>query len=126
MPPIEYFELNQTAVLKPYTDVDSNGEKTVGTAVELAVRWETKKVESTTSDGTPVVLDAVVMTKQEVAVGSRMWLGTLKDWNAQEASPPSDFTDREIYEVVMYSAIPDIKGKNVRYLLGLVRYRQRA
>ena len=114
--PLETDELNQKAVLRASdgSSYDDYGEKKIGIATEINVRW--KQGRSTTIDvlGNTVALDSKAIVDREVKVGSVMWLGEL------ECLPVSGSIDWR--EVVDYSEIPDIKGEEVRRLVSLQKY----
>ena len=114
--PLETDELNQKAVLRAWdgSSYDDYGEKKIGIATEINVRW--KQGRSTTIDvlGNTVALDSKAIVDREVKVGSVMRLGEL------ECLPVSVSIDWR--EVVDDSEIPDIKGEEVRRLVSLHKY----
>lgn len=120
MPPFETMDCRQKAVLWAVSNtLDSFGHYIVDAPVEIDVRWENKKHEETDAQGNPITLDAFVIAKQEIGVGSEMWLGKLDDYNGTG----SGGDDSEIMRVVTSNKFPDIKNKNIRYELGLQRFR---
>lgn len=120
MPPLETSSLFQKAVLFPRTGTDRYGQPTTGSAVEIPCRWKTERREVVTSTGDTIGLDATVTVDRKIAIGSLMWLGTLKDWNASGSSP--GISDTELHEVKVYDETPDIKGRAAYRDVGLMRY----
>lgn len=92
--------LNQTAVLWPVSGADNYGNPTLGTAVEIPVRWVWVKRQITTADGSVIGIDATVQVDRAIENGSRMWLGLL--------SAVAGAT--RLCEVVAYDETPDLKG----------------
>jgi len=124
MPPPEVASLTQRAVLWPAAGVDAYGQVTVAAEpVEITVRWETKRQEVLDRQGNTVALDGVVVVRQDVAVGSRLWQGELCDWVGTGSGLSHD--DEEIYEVKTYDQDPDIKGRAQFRQLGIMRLRAR-
>lgn len=121
MPPIEEHDRWQKAVHWPITGKTRHNEPTKGAAEELDARWKWGRRSVTSAQGTPVAVDATVIVVQEVAVGDLMWLGELSEWNATGSAGPNT----SVMEVLTYSETPDIKGRFVRYELGLAYFRDR-
>ena len=117
MPAIEDEDLNQTAVLWPWTGVDAYNEPTRGEPEEIDVRWNTKRREVTGPTGTPMALDATVIVAQSVVVGSLLMLSALEDV-VGTGNP-----NAEVMQVMSYSETPDLRGIEVRREVGLVRFR---
>ena len=113
MPAIERSDRKQRSVLWAATGFDDYGEHKVNDPVEIKVRWEEKRRESVDNDGNTIAVDATVVVGREIAVGSIMWLGKKADL----AVPPVN-----LKEVVGYGAIPDVKTRNIRRTVLLVRY----
>ena len=112
MPAIETSDLHQKAVLWTTSGFDDYGDPTIGSPVELNVRWETGQKESLDSQGNTIALDSIAVVDQAVAVGSVMWLGALAD-------VPSPATD--LRSVVGYSEIPDLKNREFRRTVSLMK-----
>jgi hypothetical protein len=119
MPPLERMDRRQTAVLWGKSGVDRYGEPKVAEPDEIEVRWVTGRKESTAKDGSTIALDAEAIVGQRIAVGSQMWLGTLEEWYGTGSS--GDAT--EVMRVATYEEVPDIKGRNVQRVVGLMRFR---
>lgn len=122
MPPLETAWRYQTAVLWSATGAyDTYGQPAVSDPVEVSVRWTDRRSEANLSNGETITLDATVVSGAEVPVHSRMWLGTLEDWD----STGSDTDDTRVMRVATVSVTPDIKNRptHTHYELGLQRYR---
>lgn len=115
MPTPETADRHQTAVLWPATGFDKYGDVTIADAdgTQVKVRWEDRKSESLDAQGNTIGTDATVVVDRVIAVGSIMWQGKKDDL----ADPPVN-----LKQVVEYSAIPDVKGRNIRRVVKLVRY----
>lgn len=111
MPALETDCRFQKAVLWAANGVDNNGQVKVDAAVELDVRWETGKSATAASDlsGT-IAFEEVAVVDRVIPVNSIMWLGSIDDI----ADPPVN-----LRKVVEYGEIPDIKGREVRRVVGL-------
>jgi len=111
---LETASLKQKATLWPAgTDSTSSGQKKVTAAVELDVRWEDKEEDALDSRGEVIRIDATAIVKQDIEVGSLMWLGRKRDWSASVGN---------LREVVSFSKIPTIKGGRFRRVAGLRRF----
>lgn len=115
MPDIETACRNQRAVLwmASATAVSDDGKRKVAAAVEIKVRWENRREETTDSQGQAVSVTAEVVVDRDVIVGSILWLGALDDI----ASPPVN-----LQKVVAFDKIPDVKGTKYRRTVRLTRH----
>ena len=114
MPSITKAACRQKAVLWANTNTyDDDGQPQVSAATELKVRWETERMETPVTVNESVAYDEAVQVRQEVAVGSIMWKGKLKDL-------PS--TPNNLRKVVDYIEIPGIKGRIEDRWVLLVKY----
>lgn len=111
---IETTRRRQYAVLwaagTTYTEI---GRKKVQRAVQVEVRWEEKQTDAMNAHGESIRIDATVVVDQDVEIGSLMWLGELADWTSSSG---------DIYEVVSFSKVPNLKQTRLRRVVGLVRY----
>lgn len=120
MPPIEESDLNQDAVLWPRTGRSQTNRPIVGSPVELSVdadtgvRWNRIRRERVEADGSPLIIEAEVITDQEVTVGSLMFEGRLQDW-------VNDGT-KQLMEVAACYHTPDINARVSRYKLELAKF----
>ena len=127
MPDQEIAYLLQTALLWPFAGYDGYGQHTVGPVQELlppyhGVRWNDNRSEAMDPKGNTVSLDASVIVSKDIAIGSRMWRGTLEEWNG--AGTGSVSSQGDLYEVKTTSRIPDLRNSAVFRQLGLMRYRR--
>lgn len=121
MPAPETAHLNQDAVLWAANGVDNYGEKTVGSPVEIRVRWNAKRMETVDSKGSPMALDALAVVDRDVIDGSILWLGTLDDWYGTGSAG----VGVGLHQVVTIETIRDVKGRATRRTVGLMRYKDR-
>ena len=118
MPDIESSDRYQTAVLWAAGGYDDYGEQTVGDPVEVQVRWVNNRSEALDANGNMIAIDATVVLAQDVAIGDKMWLGTLDDLPGTGYQP-----DEDVMEVVTFGKTPDLKGRFYRREAGLKRFR---
>jgi hypothetical protein len=123
MPALESDNLWQYAVLWVPTGTDRYGRRTVDreNPREVRCRWEYGRKGTLNPQGETVALDATVVVDSLVPVGSQLWPGRLIEWQGLNGGLGDDPLDEPLYEVLTSSAIPDIKGRNTRRTLGLVR-----
>lgn len=112
MPQMEINDLHQFAVYQAANGSDTYGNKKVDAAIEICVRWETKRKEVQDGEGNTIVLESNVVVNQELKIGSTLWLGQLTDY----PSPPTD-----LQQVVTYTEIPDVKNRISRRVAGLIK-----
>lgn len=116
MPPLETDCLFQKAVLwmASANVFDGYGEHKVSAMkVPLDVRWEEGNAEAIDPQGNVIAIDALVVVDREITIGSIMWQGCIVD----VADPPVN-----LYEVFTRNGVPDLKGRNMRRVVGLKRY----
>lgn len=113
---LETQRLHQRAVLWLRTGFSASGEPTVGAASEVNCRWEyvTRQVPIG-GQQEPVAIDAEVWVAADVPIGSLIWEGELADIGTGDVD--------DVYEVVSFSMVPDIKGRAKERTLLLQRYR---
>lgn len=120
MPSPEESSLTQTAVLwESSGSADAYGQPTVIDPVEISVRWENTNTEVVGPQGNPVQISASVRVKQDVPVGSIMWLGTLDDLE----DIPGTGGIPGLCEVVNRVHVPDIKNRKTSRVLQLAKYK---
>jgi hypothetical protein len=106
---------HQKAVLWAYHSNGNQGEtRVVSTAVELDVRWEEKQTERLDPQNKPIATDYDVVVDRDVAIGSILWFGELDDWTLASAT--------DYRQVVTSEKVTDLRGRNPRRVLGLIRY----
>jgi len=126
MPALETKDLYQRALVWTFSgNYDRNGQPIINlsTPMEISVRWNWRKARATTPDGNTITLDASVVVGERVNVGSLMWLGTLEDWNGVGSSSSSSAKDNQLCQVKTVNWLKDIKGRNRRHELGLMRFK---
>ena len=122
MPALEVMDLNQRAVLWPRKGTDLNGQPTVDVALrrEIKVRWNAKSHEVLAADGSTIAADGLVVVKQDVAVGSILWLGALDDIPGTSYVPQSG-----LMQVIRFNDTKDLKGRFTRRTLSVMRWNDR-
>lgn len=103
----------------PFTGYDSYGQPTVGQPVQIPVRWIFEKREAVDPKGNTITLDGTVIVARDIDIGSHMWLGELADWYGTGSG--SNFPDELLYEVKTFQKTPDIKGRAIRRIVGIMR-----
>lgn len=117
MPSIETDLREQDAVLWPCIGYDSEGQARVSNkSIQLKVRWEEYRTESLDAKGNKIALDVMVVVDRVIPIGSVMWLGTKAQIPGTSLVPTSD-----LFEVKVRGDIPDIKNRNRRRTVGLMR-----
>lgn len=113
MPPLEQADLRQKAVLWPFISKDKYGNKTVGTAQEIDVRWEDTARQVEISAGQFIAISAQVFVKELPAIGSLMWYGKLADLPVHPTN---------LVEVVFQNSTPDLKNRFNQKKVSVTRY----
>ena len=113
MPSLESNFRYQTAVLwEASTETNTHGINKAVSPVEIIVRWDDRRSEGRDAKGNLVSFDVSIVADRVIPVGSYLREGTL-----DEVTDPPD----NLCRVIMQNAVPDVKGRNVRYLNGLMR-----
>ena len=112
MPALEVKDLNQKAVLWVANGNDTDGEIKVDAKVEINVRWE-DNLSSVGGQGSSIAIAATVVVDRDIAVNDIMWLGALRDVPA---------TPTNLRQVADFQKIPNVKGRNYRRTVSLVKY----
>jgi len=102
----------QTAVYWKASGHDNYGQPKVTTPVEIQVRWEKGRNESTGPNGELQAIDGTLVVDREIPIGSILWLGVLADYVS---------TDTKM-QVLDYKETPDIKNRNVHRAVTVKRY----
>ena len=120
MPSPEIADLHQKAVLWPAGGIDAYGEVLRSSPpVEIDVRWVLSREKYQDAQGNTVMLDGYVAVDRKIAIDSILWRGRLANWSGTSPLVNAD----ELMQVRTYEEIPDVKGREVRRLVGVVRYR---
>jgi hypothetical protein len=126
MPSLETIDLYDVAVLWARNGRDNRyGEPDVDAPVEIQCRWIQSRREVMGPDNTPIALDATVIVRQLVPIGSLMLLGTLNDWYGTGTGTGSGSSDEaiELMQVETHSITPDLRHRSTRREMGLVKFR---
>src|SRR5262245_58753561 len=105
------------AVYWPRAGSDRHGRPRYAQPLELLVRWDFSRRELAGPEGQPVAVDATAVVDCDLALGSRLWPGTLAEWD--EATTGG--RRLEPLYVLAIRAVPDVKGRVVWRMVGLVR-----
>jgi hypothetical protein len=124
VPAFEIMDLHQPAVLWQFLGYGADGREQVTAPVQVATKWNWNRSLATGPNNTVIVLDATVIVAVPVLVNSHMWLGKLSDYLGT-GSGSGGFTgaDDELMIVKTTAWTKDLKGRNVRRQLGLMRLR---
>jgi len=117
MPAMELIGRLQKAIFWEAGGYDHDGEITVAAAVEIDVRWQVGKRRSAGPKDDTVSYDAELVVDRVITVGSVVWKGSMDDLN--DLADPTAPTD--LYDVVDYTETSDIKNRNVRRTVLLMR-----
>ena len=126
MPPFEYDDLNQTAVLIPPQVVaglprtNRMGEIVYDIPLQIPVRWSYVKKESTDAKGNTITISADIVAAVSIVVGSLMLLGTMESY-VGTGSAGGDAI--EFMRVETRNWTLDLKGRITRYEYELSRFR---
>lgn len=113
MPALEVSDLKQKAVLWANNGLDDYGQPKVSAPVEINVRWVwSKELNETPTESGEVIVGEVAVDRV-IEAESILWLGTL-------ASLPATKTD--LCKVVGYRETPDVKGRNPRRSVTIVKF----
>jgi hypothetical protein len=120
MPPLESLDRYESALLWEATgESNDNGDPLVSpTPVEIRVRIVYKMRQSVDPNGNVIGVDAMMHANREIAVGSRVWEGSLSEWVGTGSSEPAV---RVLYVSTDETAL-DIKGRFRRYQYGMTRH----
>jgi hypothetical protein len=113
MPSIETACRFQKAVLYVANGFAADGEETVAAGVSIDVRVEIGKREALDATGNVIAVDMVLVVDRAIPIGSIVWIGNINNI----ASPPVD-----LLEVKTYREVPDVKGRNFRRVIDLMRH----
>lgn len=110
---IETDDLPWLATYWPRNGVDRDGEPTVGDPVEISSRWTHEQDEVNDANRGVIFTDIVAKVDRDIAIGSLIFLGA-------EANYVSGTS--QLYEVISFRKIGDVKGRKYRRTVGLIRY----
>lgn len=111
---LKEFELIHKAVLWLEAGATDYGDKAVGPANEINVRWEGKTLNNPADpQRQKIAHDAVVFVDREIPIGSLLWKG------AKDALPQNPVN---MFRVVFYEEIEDLKGYSVERHVLVVKH----
>lgn len=125
MPQIEVDLRYQTATLWVFYNRDRYGETVTYEPIEINVRWEdlrrANRQKETLASGGKLVefFDALVIADRHIPLHSIMYLGSEEDWLGTGTFGQAS----ELFEVIEYDRIPDIKNRIIRREYKLKRYK---
>lgn len=144
MPSQETAFRTQYAVLWPATgNYDAYGQPTIGSPVEIKVRWVSGESRAMDKQGNNIVLDGKAVVNRDIPLGSLMWEGRIRDLRTPEGLmfdpilfDPSfydpgdlpgtlgvDIDVSKVMEVKTFNPSKDIKGRATYREVGLMRFR---
>lgn len=98
--------------------MNHQNEPIVAEPVEIRVRFNKKRMESIAPDGTPMVLDGLLVVRNEIPIDSIVWEGRLSEHDILNLA-----VEHEYWQVVTHHNVKDIKGRVTRMEPGLRRFR---
>lgn len=106
----ETSDRHEFAVVWAPAGFSGTGDKRVSAGVEKSVRWESEPSfgSSRSQKGSETEADAKIVVGEDIEVGSIVWEGK----SADLPTPVTDVTD--LYEVVNFRKVPDVKGRQHR------------
>lgn len=116
MPQLEVVDFIHYAVLWVVTGRDRYVKPVYATPVEVRCRWIQTKKEKVDAQGNTIAIDAQVYVGRDIPIASLMWFGRLTELDGDQ-SPLSD-----VMQVVTFPKTPDLKGRNHRRMVNLMRY----
>jgi hypothetical protein len=124
MPALETSDLLQSAVLWPFSgSYDPYGQPTVAAPVAVEVRWVDKRMEALDPKGDTITVDGFAIVDRHVDVGSLMWLGCPDGLVTEEDVVPPKHNWGSLVQVKTYNNTPDVRGREQRRKVGLMRWK---
>lgn len=119
MPPLERTDRLQLAVLWPATSKSNRyGTFVVGSPVEIKVRWIDTQSQALDPQGNVITVDATAVVGIDIPIGSQMWLGSAASLPGTGYMP-----EVGLMEVKTFNRTSDIKNRNRRRTVGMIRFR---
>lgn len=118
MPPLEYTDFHNRAMLWEVVGHTKNSMPKLSSPVQICCQWEEGQIEMVTPDGQNLVVDVVMATNRNISNGCLLWEGTEEQLAEYDDAPP-----RDIYEVIMRSRADSLNGRVRRYEYGLKRFK---
>jgi len=120
MPPFESMGRYTSFVLWPAIGVGPRGEPIVSAVPQnIKLKVDDSQRRMLDAKGDEVALDGTAVAGQSIPVGSILWRGSTDDISGtgSAAYPPSG-----LLQVKLSSAKDDLKGRNIAYDVGYMRY----
>lgn len=112
----------QDAVLWPFAgSYAADGRPQCNTPVDVQVRWNTIRREATDPQGNTVMLTAEAVVDRVIDPGAVMFLGSYEDFLGTGSG--SGLDDSELHQVITYQEMTDLRGREMRRTVGLMRFR---
>lgn len=143
MPPFTQKYCTQDAVLWRAKGKDRFNELIIDSPESIKVRWEQSDREILDDKGNKIRLDGQVVVKERIPINSLLYLGTASEFVTDPLGMTqggvlglsqggvlyievsgSGLEGVEILQVVIYTEIPDVKGRRIRRTAGLIRYKE--
>jgi hypothetical protein len=121
MPALELMDRYTSFVLWVAVGVNSRGEPTVsGTPQDIKLKVNDSQKRMLDAKGNEVAVDGTAVAGCAIPLGSILWRGTTDDISGTGSAmyPPAD-----LLQVKLVTAIDDLKGRNVAYDVGYMKYR---
>lgn len=115
--PLEEEGLTEKAAVWELSHFNAHGNPVVLAAVEIDSRWEIRRRSSINDIGEAIATHAEVMVDRELKLNSLIRRGELAD----VPSPPDN-----LYEVIDYWEVPDVKGEEIQRNVTLKRWKKAA
>lgn len=119
MPAQEIAFRNDKVVYWPFVRRNRYGEPIIGSAEERTVRFDNKQTLARDPQGNKILLDASMVADREYLIGSIVHNSTIEYF----VGTGSGDTPLELFEVVSYGGVDDLKKRATAYLVGLKRYK---
>jgi len=108
--------------LWPLDGYDRHGQPKIGTPIELYVQWNLDRKEMFDPKGHKITVEAHAVVDRRLEPGGVLWKGTEDEWYGVGSGTGSG-DDRELFEIMAYHEIDDVKGRNTLRTIGVARYR---
>ena len=89
-----------------------------GTPVQMNARIEGSNVEMMGPNGTPMIVDKMLSVAVDVQLQGQVWEGEEEEWYGSGSA----HLEGDLYEVVAFNSVPDVKGRISQRTVGLRRY----
>lgn len=117
MPALEVVDFIHNAVLWEITGRDKFAQPILDNPIQIRCRWIDTKKEAVDAQGNTVAIDAQVYIAIDIPIGSMMWKGKLTELLGTDLIPP-----RDAMQVISFPKTPDLKGRNYRRMVSLMRF----